>query len=557
MNTAKIIAFIENPPGNSAAGKPPDSVPIEKPAPAANEEPATTNKQRPENTCSTENPQGVPTEKTPASQPKSTTGDSSEDHANPVDLDPFPLDALGPVLRQIAEEVARCHQVPVEMVVLGLLGVLSAAVPRNFILIGAVNGKDSHANLYFLIFAPKSAGKSSLMAPLIRQFQEWAKKLVQAYREKTVPLAKTDLEILQSRKKQLLRSLEKTSEKSGAVERRETEEELQKVNQQIDMLERQLKSEPTLWVGDHTSEKLSSILASNHEQCLIYSPEAGEVLRVMAGRYSPDGKASYGIYLSGWSVEDHNVARVGRGSITITPCLSMLLFGQPCILEEILEDREADERGLLARTIMAKFEWEPQPDDGVIRTIDPNAQRNWDRLIDRLLDERFKPDNTGRTLHCTPEARTVFRIYHNEVIELRRGKFCDDEANLGRAREIAIRIALNLALADNPDATEVTEELAKRAVSIGRWCLLKGLELTAHKRTRSRDEALDKLVTLLRSKGGSVTVRDLKKSHGYNDPTIDLLVKHSRGALVKDTLETGGRPSQVIRVVNPPKAPGL
>jgi hypothetical protein len=277
----------------------------------------------------------------------------------------------------------------------------------------------------------------------------------------------------------------------------------------------------------------------------------------MAGRYNADGKASYGIYLSGWSVESVNIARVGRGMTTITPCLSMLLFGQPCILKEILEDKEADERGLLARTILAEFDWEPLPDDGVIRTIDPDAQRNWDRLIDRLLDERLKPGDRGRTLHCTPEAREVFRIYHNEVIELRRGEFYDNEANLGRAREIAIRIALNLTLADDTDATEVTEELAKRAVSIGRWCLLKSLELTAHKRARTRDEGLNKLVTLLRSKGGSVTVRDLKKSHGYSDPKIDLLVKHSRGALVKDTLDTGGRPSPVIRLVNPPKAPGL
>jgi hypothetical protein len=142
----------------------------------------------------------------------------------------------------------------------------------------------------------------------------------------------------------------------------------------------------------------------------------------------------------------------------------------------------------------------------------------------------------------------------NAVIDHWRGDFYDNEANLGRAREITIRIALNLDLADDSNAME---ELAKRAVRIGRWCLLMGLEMTAHECIRSRDDALNKRVSLLESKGRSVTVRDLKKSDGYNDATINLLVKHSHGTLVKDNLETGARPSPVIRLVNPPKAPGL
>jgi hypothetical protein len=63
MNTAKILAFLRSPPGEPPTGKPPDSEPTKKPAPAANEEPAETNEQRAETTCSTENPQGGLTQK--------------------------------------------------------------------------------------------------------------------------------------------------------------------------------------------------------------------------------------------------------------------------------------------------------------------------------------------------------------------------------------------------------------------------------------------------------------------------------------------------------------
>ena len=49
--------------------KPPPTEQTGKPAPAANEGPATTDEQCGENTCSTENPQGVPTENTPQPSP--------------------------------------------------------------------------------------------------------------------------------------------------------------------------------------------------------------------------------------------------------------------------------------------------------------------------------------------------------------------------------------------------------------------------------------------------------------------------------------------------------
>lgn len=527
-----------------------------KPAPATNEEPADTIQLREKPTQIRAGHQAAAPAGIEAHTATPATPSGTEEKATPDPLDPgpFPIDAMSPVARRIAEEVARCHQVPVEMTLLAVLGVLAASVPRNFTLKGGANGKVSHGNLYVLISAPRSAGKSSIAHPIVSPILERSSELLKDFREQIAPKLQAQLAVLEAREKQAVKKIEGLSKNDQCIEIHDTEETIKKLNPEIARLKADLKAEPLLWVGNHTSEKLSSVLAGNGEQCLIYATEGAEVFRVMAGKYSKDGRASYDIYLSGFSVETLNVARVSSGSLTITPCLSMIMFVQPVVLSEVLKNKEAAERGLFARLIAAEILVKPQPDDGVVREIDPTVQSDWNQLIGSLLNKR----EAERTLVCTPEARTVFTKYHNLTCDWRTGECSENEADLGRAREIAIRIALNLALADNPDTTEVTEDVARRAVAIGRWCLLTTYRLSNQTQAEVRKGRLQKLTTLLEeSPSGWMTVRDLRRSHGFEEELLDKLVILSGGTLKKAAMkENGGRPSHVIRLTNPTQFSG-
>lgn len=523
-----------------------------KPTLASNEEPADTTELQDEGTQIRAGQQaaqdGVDAHTPP---PAITSGTREKATPDPFDPGAFPIDAMSPIARRIAEEVARCHQVPVEMPLLAVLAILASSVPRNFTLKGGANGKVSHGNLYVLISAPRSAGKSSIAHPIVSPIIERSSEQLRDFRERTVPQLQAQLAVLEAQEKQALKRLERLSKKDQGIELHDAEETLKKVKPQIALLQAALQSEPLLWVGNHTSEKLTRILAGNGEQCLIYATEGAEVFRVMAGKYSKDGKASYDIYLSGFSVEPLNVARVSSGSTTTTPCLSMILFVQPVVLAEVLKNKEAFERGFFARLIAAEILVKPQPDDGVVREIDPHVQREWNQLISSLLNKREEE----RTLVCTPEARKVFTDYHNLTCLWRNGECSENEADLGRAREIAIRIALDLALADNSEATEVTEDIARRAVAIGRWCLLTTYRLSNQTQAEILKDRLQKLTALLEeSPSGWMTVRELRRSHGLSEELLDRLVIRSGGALEKATLkENGGRPSLVIRPTNPAK----
>jgi hypothetical protein len=458
----------------------------------------------------------------------------------------------------MAQAASACHQLPIEMGLLGVLGILASGIPRNFLLKGAANGHESHGNLFVVISAPRSAGKSSIIRPLIEPLHLRQKELLEDHAKNVKSKCRAQIEILEREKSKLLGMLGRLATATkpdrfvvNLEEGQDRDERLARIFGEIQELEDQIESEPALWVGNHTSEKLSSILKGNGEQCLIYATEGAEVFRVMAGKYASDGKASFDLYLSGFSVEPMNISRVGRGSITITPCLSMLLFVQPSVLKEVLENKEAAERGMFARTIAVDLQVSLKEDDGVAREIDPDTQRDWNKLVTDLLDKR----DEARVITCTSEAREIFRAYHNETVGWRLGELSSNEADLGRAREIAIRIALILALAEDPESMEVTEEIAKRAVAIGRWCALTTHALSNKTRTEITRERLERLIRLVDDANGNLALRELEKSHNFLKEDVLSLIAGSSGKLILGEHKgERGRPSPVVVLVEDPKS---
>ena len=485
---------------------------------------------------------------------------SGEPPASDLEPGAFPLHALSPAMRDMAEDLASVHRVPVQLPAMCAVGILSGALGNAYTLTGAVDGKDCFGNLYVIPAAPKSSGKGSVANALVRPLLTASGELEAAFKQHQLPRLKADKAVLEKRVGVLVNELatSKTGtgpnrQPMGEAERAETRRELEKAHEQLAEIEPLLNSLPTYWVGNATSEAMSAQFARNNPGLFCYSAEGGETVRVMLGKYSKGESADLDLYLSGYSVEPWRSDRIGRGVCQITPCLSMLLLVQPTILRELVGNEEAFERGMTARLLTFTVETEPQEDDGSARRVSEAAEAAWTGLIRGILARREALAGQVHRITCTREAREVFRQFHNEGVRLRRGEFQDVEAELGRWRENAIRLAIGQSVADDLEAQELTGEQATRAVELMRWCARSALQITNAARLEKRAKRADELTVLLNGKPSrKETLRNLRDSHGFKPEEVRPLAAQFPERFTVERAENqtgkGGHPSEVLQL---------
>ena len=469
----------------------------------------------------------------------------------------FPIHSLNPMMRAMVEDVAKVHRVPVELPAMSAVGIVSGALGNAFTLTGAVNGKDCHGNLYVIAAGPKSSGKGSVASALVRPLLDASAELEADFKQTQLPRLRSEKAILEKRVGFLVNELVtgKTGtgqdrKPMGEMETVETRRELEQAQARLDAIAPYLDALPTYWLGNATSEAMERQFKRNNLGLFCYSPEAGAAVRVMLGKYTKGEAADIDLYLSGYTVEDWRSDRIGRGVCQIKPCLSMLLMVQPSILRELMGNEEAFERGMTARTLTFIVETEPLEDDGIIRQINDKTESAWGHLVRGILARRETLARNPQRITCTSEAREIFRQFHNESVRLRRGEFRDIEAELGRWRENAMRIAVGQCVADNLESQELTGEQAARAVNIMRWCARSTLQITNVARLQKRAERADELQAILAGKpGGKETLRNLDKSHGFKPEEVRTLAGlQFPERFTVERVETGGRPSEVLRL---------
>ena len=460
------------------------------------------------------------------------------DHGDQLDAGPFPIDALPPVMRDIAESLAEVHQIDVALPGMAAVATLSGAIGKSVKVTGAANGRDTPCNVFIIAGAPKSYGKGA-SSHAVQPILDASKELYDDFQENERGALLAERAVLEKVQKKLIAECAESVELTGSADRTKLNETMQR----LDAIEGLLKWPPSFHIGAATGAALEETLCRNDEQIFSYSPEAGDVVRVALGRYTKDGAADFDLLLSGYSVESVSPARAGRGFKNLTPCISTLWLVQPSLLRELYASEEVLERGLSARVLAFKVEHEAIPlDDGILREIDSVRFAAWNDLIREVLRDRENP----AVFTCTPEARDLFRTWHNEAVQLRNGSFRDIEGELGRWRENAIRLSGILAVAAGE--IEITEKLAADAIRLCKWCVFSSLSLLASGRAARMAENKTRLFDLL--KDGPVTIRELKRSHGFQAAELRHIASLNMDDFILETHkpESGGRPSEVMRL---------
>jgi len=471
---------------------------------------------------------------------------------------PFPLWALNRAQRRAVEAIATAfRQDPALSGTVSIAG-LAGALGRMF-RVCDIHGRPTYANLYTMIAAARGYGKgaSQRILAAMTAFERRIKSDYQCY---TVPRLKVNLERL---KQQIRNSVREPSPEQESLPGFDVNQTLLESNQlQVDAIERELKNPPSLFVGSTTGASLTGLLERNDSQLMSFNPEAGDIVRLALGRYSPDKQGDFDLLLSAYSVEPFSESRVSRGTVYLPePCMSVCWMAQPSVLRQLLESDEARSRGLLARFLWVSIQQGEIPlDDGHATPLDPRDLQQWERMLNRALERRFSENQQGPIdIPCSQEAWDVFRDYHNETVRQRNGALREVQEELGRARENAIRLALGQCVADALEAgdqppTELTADHARRGVALARYYYDQFIRLLRPAQTAIKLRAFTELERICRSNGGSVTLRVLRNSHGLTTEDVERTVGLFPTRLAIETnagSARGGRPSRVLRLLPP------
>jgi len=467
---------------------------------------------------------------------------SPPDEDQPKHPRPFPIDALNQVQRSMVEAVINTFGQDPGVVGLTSCAVLSGGMGRSFMVEGAVQGLKTFGNTYTLIGVERSGGKGTVATALMQPLINANSELLKNFRDNTLPSLKV-------RHRQIKNQMEAMYKAKDEPPQPETLIQLQR---EFEMIERHLKSTPALFSGSATGASLVESLARNDEQLLLFSPEAGDAVKVALGRYTSDGGTDLDLMLSGFSGESFSESRVGRGNNHLEmPCISTLWFVQPVLMKELLSNEQAVERGLAARFLYATSPQNVVPfDDGLERSIPHELTTRWDSLIRGILRRR---DQNMIAIACHPDAREIFREFHNIMVTYRNGSYREISGDLGRAREIAIRVALGQCVADaysrDETPTILQPDHAERGIAIAKYSYWQFVNLTAPLREGRGLARLEKLIKHCAGVGGSVKVSTLKNNHGFTNEEITRLLadyKHKIQLVTPPPGPSGGRPSSLI-----------
>jgi hypothetical protein len=320
---------------------------------------------------------------------------------------------------------------------------------------------------------------------------------------------------------------------------------------------------PRLIAEDVTIQELAVMLYENKETLAVFSPDAGDLINNLYGRYNGNGNGNHTdehIFLKGFSGDPLRQDRVGRDSIILdSPCLSLLLVMTPDAAAGLFSKNRFVVGGFLPRCLLCDSAAVPQHDDGTLRVLNPEAALAWHTTIVTLLDE-YHDRQEPAVVKLTQEAADVFRSYYNEEFVDRYSHEAKHISFFARHNEIAKRIALviHALIHGRPAPNHLLDEATARAgVELSQW-------FAAHQARRLNVSTVDKdqtdlakITKLIEEKGApkfsipsqAITLHLLKQNHGFADERVRELAKRYPAQLaIAETQPgpAGGRPGTVV-----------
>ena len=459
--------------------------------------------------------------------------DDADDEPPPA---PFPLGSLPPTAAFIVTEVARVERNPPILAACAALATLSASIGSGLEVVTGPN-RTARGNLYILGTAPSGAGKSRAFDLICKPFLDAQRDLMINWQKEIGPGLKADHAILTQRIEQLKKLAAKAKSDD---ERAQLREELKFPLAQLDELTKKLHL-PRWSTEDVTIEALADLLNQNHEVIFSMSADGRKVADNLLGRMNPNKRVDDSLYLKGFTGDNCTVDRKDKSPTILNhPCIGILWFIQPDILDDLVAECSLMQGGFLPRALVCHTRTKRQK-IGVtaIAPISETAQADWHRLITELHTTYHQP-GVRHVIQCSEAALQRLNAHFDQTVDQGNGEFADIESCVARWTEQAWHLAVVLHAGlwgKEAHHHPLALETAEAAIAIADWFAGQQKDVLARGLHEARKKIEDRVLALLderweRFKLDYITHRDLQRAHITRD------ADEARGLLAR--METNG-----------------
>lgn len=351
----------------------------------------------------------------------------------------FPRDVFPEYLERYLDSVAANVQVDRAMICAAVLAASALCMQGRFkVAYPSGNGHSEHLCLYIVIVADPGERKSSTFEKALVPVRQWQKEHREQY--------KLDFEQYKLQDEVLSGSIE--SQKKKLSDKKLTAEQRQQIADELtalsmDRTEFKAPISPEIIATDTTVEALAGLLAITGESAGIFTDEA-DFLKIIAGLYNKGTSGNLQLVLGAYDGSSYFRLR-GAGTISLSrPLLSMCLFAQPALFDEIKQKNDLKGRGMIGRLLFCT----PKKMAGLrnVRSnarIDKIAQQQYIDTLETLLDIPQKDNDSIPVLSWEKDA-AEYILDHLQKIEdsIKAGNPMEEDSDYAsKAGGVAVRIA--------------------------------------------------------------------------------------------------------------------
>lgn len=417
-------------------------------------------------------------------------------------------------------------------------------------------------NLYTAIVAEASERKSPAMKEIMKPVYDYERKENEKLASE-IAIYETKKKILEGKIANITKSAVRPYKKSTEDKHFDVEI-LTDLQQELNELE---EVTPIRLVADDvTMEVLGKLMEQNRERIGIFSTEGG-IFNTLAGRYSD--KTVIDIVLKGYSGDRFAQDRVTRAGQTLDhPLIAILLYVQPIVIKEIMDNSEFVGRGLNARFLYSI----PPSTIGErkyrVKQISDLDRADYCDVIQRLL--AIPVPDKPKAIELEEEADRLAEDFFYEIEDKMKESSTEFKAWLGKLHGTTMRIALVLHCFEYIERSEyhkISEQTMSNAIGIGRYFRshaeaafsIMGLtdpsEVRDAKYILKRIDSTGLMEIKLRDLHDVCRDRKGMEKKGGMIPGLQCLIEHGYIRIQKSIPATqnpqkGGRPSEIV-YVNP------
>lgn len=434
---------------------------------------------------------------------------------------PFPRGVFPPVLERYLDSAAENVQVDRAMIGAAMLAACALCLQgRCKISYPSGSGHSEQLCLYLVIVGSPGERKSSAFAKAVLPVYRWQNARREVYKQELAAY-ETACKIKEKESEALERQL---------GEKKITQEKRQQLGEDLTALkleqeEKQPPISPEILATDTTAEALSNLMERTGETAGIFSDEA-DFLKILAGLYNRGNAGNLQLPLTAYDGAPFSRLR-GKGTMFLSrPLLSICLYAQPTLYEEIRSNSELQGRGLVGRLLFCV----PRQMAGKRNVrkcvrIDKAAETAYCDLLGGFLDTPQQPESTIPVILWEHDAAEEMLDYLQTVEDSMNDGNPMEQAKdyASKAGGVVLRIAGVLHMLWTQDATKpVSVETARRAKELHMYFFSEKMEAMEQEETREErleSTILKKLADLTLAQGKAYTTvsslqRKVKNIHG-------------------------------------------